>query len=81
MSEVFFTGLDIPKPVYNLGIGSGTHGQKTAKMLSGIEDVLLHEKLNVVIVYGDTNSTLTGASAAARLHISIGHVEASLRSL
>jgi len=80
MSKVFFDELDIPGPKYNLGIGGGTHGQNTGRMLEGVERVLLDERPDWVLVYGDTDSTIAGALAAVKLHIPVAHVEAGLRS-
>lgn len=80
MSDVFFTELAMAKPAYNLDVHGGQHGEMTGRMLQGIERILLDEKPDVVLVYGDTNSTLAGALAAAKLHIPVAHVEAGLRS-
>lgn len=80
MSDVFFAELGMPRPEYFLDIHGGTHGAMTGRMLAEIEKVLLHEKPDAVLVYGDTNSTLAGALAAVKLHIPVAHVEAGLRS-
>ncbi|MGM9506806.1 non-hydrolyzing UDP-N-acetylglucosamine 2-epimerase [Larkinella sp. GY13] len=80
MSDVFFEELQIPRPNYNLHVGSGKHGEQTAKMITGIEAVIETEKPDCLIIYGDTNSTLAGAIAAAKVHTPIVHIEAGLRS-
>jgi UDP-GlcNAc3NAcA epimerase len=80
MSDIFFDEMNIPRPHYNLEVGNLSHGAMTGRMLEKIEDVLIQEDPDFVMVYGDTNSTLAGAVAAAKLHIKIAHVEAGLRS-
>ncbi len=80
MSDIFFTEMDIPFPRYNLDIHSLGHGGMTGRMLEAIENIILDETPDVVLVYGDTNSTLAGALAARKLHVKVGHVEAGLRS-
>ena len=80
MSKVFFDELDIPEPKYNLAISGGGHGYMTGRMLEAIENVMLSERPDWLLIYGDTNSTLAGAIAAAKLHIPVAHVEAGLRS-
>jgi UDP-GlcNAc3NAcA epimerase len=80
MSDVFFEQMQIPNPHYNLSVKSSRHGQMTGQMLEGIESVLLKEQPDIVLVYGDTNSTLAGALAAKKLHMTVAHVEAGLRS-
>jgi UDP-N-acetylglucosamine 2-epimerase (non-hydrolysing) len=80
MDKIFFEQLDLPKPKYNLDVGSGSHAEQTGKLLTGIEKILLEEKTDVVLVEGDTNTVLSGALAASKLHIKVGHIEAGLRS-
>jgi UDP-GlcNAc3NAcA epimerase len=80
MSDVFFSEMQIPQPNYHLGIGGSSHGAMTGRMLEKIEEVIFQEKPDVVLVYGDTNSTLAGSLAAVKLHIPVAHVEAGLRS-
>ncbi|MCU0913171.1 MAG: UDP-N-acetyl glucosamine 2-epimerase [Planctomycetes bacterium] len=80
MSDVFFRELELPQPSYYLGIGSGRHGEQTGRILAGVEDVLLKEDPDIVVIYGDTNTTLAGALAPVKLHIPVAHVEAGLRS-
>ena len=80
MDKVFFDQLDIPRPDYNLNVGSGEQGEQTAKILSGIERIFQENKPDIVLVQGDTNTVLAGALAAAKMNISVGHIEAGLRS-
>ena len=80
MSGVFFEELGIPMPTYQLNVGSASHGKQTAAMIEGIESILLEKKHDAVVVYGDTNSTLAGTMAAAKLHVPVIHIEAGLRS-
>src|SRR2546426_507442 len=80
MSDIFFDEMRIPKPAYNLEVKASLHGEMTAKMLTGVEKILMQEKPDVVLVYGDTNSTLSASIAASKLHIPIAHVEAGPRS-
>lgn len=80
MDQIFFEELNLPKPDYGLDVGSGTHGEQTAKILERTEKVLMKEKPSVVLVQGDTNTVIAGALAAAKLHIAVGHIEAGLRS-
>ena len=80
MSEIFFEELNISKPDYNLGIGGSSHGEMTGRQLEALENVMVDEQPDCVIVYGDTNSTLAGAIAAAKLNITLVHIEAGLRS-
>ncbi len=80
MSQVFFDELQIPRPDYNLHVGSASHGVQTARMTEGIEALLIKEQPDFIILYGDTNSTLAGAVAAAKIHVPIVHIEAGLRS-
>lgn len=80
MSQIFFHEMEIPEPAHNLGTGSGSHGKMTGAIIAGFEDILIKEKPDVVVVYGDTNTTLAGAIAAAKVHAPVAHVEAGLRS-
>ena len=80
VAELLFVQMAIPEPKYNLGVGSGTHGRQLARMLDSLEDILISERPNWIVTYGDTNSTLAGALIGARLRVPIAHVEAGCRS-
>lgn len=80
MAKIFFEEMGIPRPDYNLGVGSGTHAAQTSASLVGIENIILDEKPDALIVYGDTNATIAGALAASKLHLKLIHIEAGLRS-
>ena len=80
MSDIFFTEMNIPRPNYNLAVGGNSHGAMTGRMLEQVENVIIKEMPDAVLVYGDTNSTIAGALAAAKLHVPVAHVEAGLRS-
>ena len=80
ISDIFFKELNIPEPAYNIRVGSGTHGSQTAQMIKGIEEILFKEKPDAVILYGDTNTTISGAIAGSKIGIPIIHIEAGLRS-
>ncbi|MGZ7118850.1 MAG: non-hydrolyzing UDP-N-acetylglucosamine 2-epimerase [Methanobacterium sp.] len=80
MSDQFFIDLELRKPDYNIGVGSGSHGEQTANMIKGLEEVLIDEKPDLVLVQGDTNAVLSGSIVSSKLHIPVGHVEAGLRS-
>jgi UDP-GlcNAc3NAcA epimerase len=80
MSKIFFSELSLKEPKYNLGVGSGTHGKQTGEMLKGIEEIILKESPDLILIYGDTNSTLAGALSGAKCQIPVAHVEAGLRS-
>jgi UDP-N-acetylglucosamine 2-epimerase (non-hydrolysing) len=80
MDRLFFEELELPEPDYNLDVGSGTHAAQTARIMTGVEEVLVHESPDIVLVQGDTNTVVAGALAASKLHVRIGHIEAGLRS-
>ena len=80
MNDKFFSELDISIPDYNLGVGSDTPARQTARMMIGIEDIAFKEKPDFILIYGDTNSTIAGALAGAKIHIPVIHIEAGLRS-
>ncbi len=80
MSEIFFSEMDIPLPKYNLKAGSSSHATQTSEIMKGIEEIIISEKADGILIYGDTNSTLAGALAAAKIHVPVFHVEAGLRS-
>jgi UDP-N-acetylglucosamine 2-epimerase len=80
MSKIFFDQLHLPAPKYNLNVGSMSHGMQTGTIMMKMEDVLFDEKPDMVLVYGDTNSTIAGALVAVKQHIPTGHIEAGLRS-